>query len=73
MTFLKAIVAIILILLVLGYVWFVVQEINGSINNNLLCRTYIFIIVRLSGEIMTFIFFIIGIMITVKVKNVIKN
>lgn len=57
----------------LGLLWLIILESSGTMDNLLLCRTDIFLLVRIGGEIMTFLFFIIGLIITSKVKKLIRE
>lgn len=71
--FLRIFLIIVLIYMVIGLFWLIILESENKLDNNLLCETYIFLLVRIGGEIITLTFLIIGIVINLKVNKLIKN
>lgn len=50
--------------------WLLVSESISTSDVSNLCETKLFMIIRLGGEFVTFVFFILGIIITVKIKSI---
>lgn len=71
--FLRIFLIIVLIYMFIGLIWYIIEEVRNRLNNELLCQTYIFILVRGGGEIITLTFLVIGIVISYKVNKLIKN
>ena len=59
--------------MVIGLFWLIIAESQNKLDNELLCETSIFLLVRVGGEIITLTFLVIGTIITVKVNKLIEN